>query len=236
MTPGRAPNERTEMTKTWNGVAIAAFVLQFIFPPLGMILGIVAIVQISNSKGRQKGMVLAVLALVMPIFLIGVMVAIAVPNFVRYQLRSKQYEAKANLAGLRTGMEAFAADYDGFISTPATPNPSGLSTEIRSWAAEPCAEACRVEDLGACESTACLGFKPVGVKGVRYAYACSTNEARDAFTCAALGDLDGDGELSLFIYLEPGSSGLAPVPDFDGLAPACEPTPGEIFNCTPGRF
>jgi hypothetical protein len=38
---------------------------------------------------------------------VGVLSAIAVPNFIKYQCRAKQAEAKANLGGVRVAYRAF---------------------------------------------------------------------------------------------------------------------------------
>lgn len=47
---------------------------------------------------------------------VGILAAIAIPNFLKYQCVAKQSEAKANLSGLFTAQKAFYGEY-GFYTT-----------------------------------------------------------------------------------------------------------------------
>jgi type IV pilus assembly protein PilA len=49
--------------------------------------------------------------------IIGILVAIAAPNFARYQSKSRQSEAKVALAGIYAGEQAFKAEYSSYISS-----------------------------------------------------------------------------------------------------------------------
>jgi type IV pilus assembly protein PilA len=46
--------------------------------------------------------------------IIGILAAIAIPNFVKFQARSKQSEAKANMKAMFTAQKAFSAEKDRF--------------------------------------------------------------------------------------------------------------------------
>ncbi|QOL33144.1 DUF4190 domain-containing protein [Bifidobacterium eulemuris] len=46
-------------TERWNALSIAGFVLSFLISPVGLILSIVALVQINKSHEKSKGMAIA---------------------------------------------------------------------------------------------------------------------------------------------------------------------------------
>ncbi len=220
-----------------SGMAVAALISTFLCMPVGLVLSIIALSQINGSQGRLKGQGLAIAALVLSLVFGPVMVlaAIAIPNFVRYQLKAKQSEARTNLGGIRTAMHSFYATEDGFLTIGATPD-TLPGTVKAPFAINPCPSSCSRANLRACNTFECIGFRPAG--DVQYSYACEASADGNHFTCAALGDLDGDGNASLFVYgTGEGSSIVAPIPDFGGYAPPCGYVfPNEVVDCTPGVY
>jgi len=93
-------------------------------------------------KRLAKGFTLIELMIVVAI--IGILAAIAIPNFVKFQCRSKQSEAKGNLKALYTAEESYRAEFDTYLACGA-----------------PCGTA--VNDIG---------FAPKGAK-IRDAYSAS---------------------------------------------------------------
>ncbi len=64
------------------------------------------------GKMRQRGFTLIELMIVVAI--IGILAAIAVPNFTRFQAKAKQSEAKANLKAIFVAAKAYFTEHDTF--------------------------------------------------------------------------------------------------------------------------
>ena len=62
---------------------------------------------------KQEGFTLIELMIVVAI--IGILAAIAIPNFLQYQLKSRQSEAKVNLNAIKTSMIAFQAEKSCYL-------------------------------------------------------------------------------------------------------------------------
>lgn len=66
------------------------------------------------SLRNQKGFSLIELMIVVAI--VGILSAVAIPNYQRFQNKAKQAEAKANLGGLFTAEKAFFAEYSVYAT------------------------------------------------------------------------------------------------------------------------
>lgn len=73
-----------------------------------------------NRKLEQKGFTLIELMIVVAI--IGILAAIAIPNFRNYQLKAKRGELPTNLKAIKTAEVAYQAEEDTFVKLVASPS------------------------------------------------------------------------------------------------------------------
>jgi type IV pilus assembly protein PilA len=79
----------------------------------------------SQLKKIAKGFTLIELMIVVAI--IGILAAIAIPNFVKFQCRSKQSEAKGNLKALYVAQESYRAEFDTYLANCGTSCTAGTN-------------------------------------------------------------------------------------------------------------
>ncbi len=192
-------------------------------------------------KKARKGFTLIELMIVVAI--IGVLAAIAIPNFVRYQLRSKTSEARTNIGGIRTAQTSFQSTEDQYANvTTVTPAAAPSGTIKSPWVVTMCPATCNRLASDMCTTFECIGYRPDG--DVYYVYDSPHRPATGAqtaeFGIGATGDLDGDGNMGEFYYGSANDltlSGMAIV--MSGAAATCAPamiTASEVFDCIPGVY
>jgi type IV pilus assembly protein PilA len=77
-----------------------------------------------KSFRKQEGFTLIELMIVVAI--IGILAAIAIPNFLTYQLKSRQSEAKVNLNAIKTSEVAFQAERGCYLGIPGRSGVNGV--------------------------------------------------------------------------------------------------------------
>jgi len=140
----------------------------------------------------RKGFTLVELMIVVAI--IGILAAIAIPNFLEFRLKAKTSEAKSNLGAIHSTEVAYFAEWEFYVGfqslTPLTTRVH--HPEKAAWNAN--------------TRFSILGFAPEGQ--VYYSYGISTTGAvlytnpTIGFTLFSLADLDDDGAMALY-YIDP---------------------------------
>jgi type IV pilus assembly protein PilA len=62
--------------------------------------------------------------------IIGILAAIAIPNFLRFQLKAKSSEGKTNLAAIRTAEESYYSEFGVYVSALVTPTAYGQNQKV----------------------------------------------------------------------------------------------------------
>jgi len=106
-----------------------------------------------TTNHRTDGFTLLELMIVVAI--IGILAAVAIPNFREYQYRSKRSEGFTNLSALAKSQRAYSAEYNRYVgATPAPIDPIGPNKAV--W------------ETGVTPGFAALGWKPDGQVVYRY--------------------------------------------------------------------
>jgi type IV pilus assembly protein PilA len=166
--------------------------------------------------------------LMITVAIIGILAAIAIPNFVSYQNRSKRSEAMTNLeAVVKAEIAYFGANgvYRGTIG----PMPAGIGPNKVPW------------DAAAKAEFDPLGYAPEGAVWYRYDVntlpgdcACGLGGNGEAmcFTATANGDIDGDGFVAEIAYFHTDPVGGTCVTG-GGNPPPTNPATGNLVLDTP---
>ena len=156
----------------------------------------------TDRPDRRRTAGFTLIELMIVVTLIGVLSAVAIPGFLRYQMTSKRAEAYTNLVAVSKAQKAYYAEFGTYISVlgePITTTSIPPSKSKRSSASVTTAFSL-------------LGWTPEG--NVYFDYdACSPGGAgctcacAACFTVSAWSDLDDDGTMSAYMSFEPDTSG-----------------------------
>ncbi len=136
----------------------------------------------------QSGFTL--LELLITLGIIGLLSAIAVPGYLRFQLRSKATEATMNLRAISKAQHIYFAEHGSYVSVVSPVPPTIPGNRRAAWPA------------GSNFDT--LGWSPEG--GVLFYYMVGADLGGGAgprYTAEAGADIDGDGSPSFFAHVRP---------------------------------
>ena len=141
---------------------------------------------------NRKGFTLVELMIVVAI--IGILAAIAIPNFLQFRLKAKTSEAKSNLGAIRSTQVAYFAVWNVYVGNQApvpVANRAG-DDQKQSWIPN-----------GTTSRFSIIGFAPEGNVFFSYSMDAGATDANwptsaDGFDVHAYGDLDRDSVVSDF--------------------------------------
>src|SRR5258706_12166258 len=129
---------------------------------------------------RKGGFTLIELMIVVAI--IGILAAIAIPNFLRFQLKAKSSEGKTNLAAIRTAEQSYYSEFGRYVSANQSPAAPGGTAKIPFVAL-----GANNGIVPATPGFNTLGWSPEG--NVYFSYAANSGTAGAGFWAVANADI-----------------------------------------------
>jgi type IV pilus assembly protein PilA len=143
--------------------------------------------------------------LMIVVAIIGILAAIAIPNFLRFQLKAKSSEGKTNLAAIRTAEESYFAEYGVYVSS--NPSPPAIGNNVKV----PFTHA--IAGMGFDQ----LGWEPEGKVYFNYSVAINGNN----YTVGSTANIDNAGANQYWGYTNDPTLG---TPAKANASPSCPGT------------
>jgi type IV pilus assembly protein PilA len=140
-------------------------------------------------RKSNKGFTLIELMIVVAI--IGILAAIAIPNFLRFQLKAKSSEGKVNIAAIRTAEESYLAEFGVYVAAALAPVALPVN-KVPFVEADPTLPA----------SFNTLGWQPEGQVFFQYAVNVNAAAPSASYTASATANIDGTGVNQAWGYVK----------------------------------
>jgi type IV pilus assembly protein PilA len=141
-----------------------------------------------RNRARDAGG-FTLIELMIVVAIIGILAAIAIPNFLRFQLRSRVGEGRLNLSGIRTAQQSYYAEVGTFVSWNSSPG--GVpGQQKRPWPG-----GCSVPPLPADPGYCFVGWEPEGDIFFNYVAAVAGGALMASQELFAVAESDVDGDL-----------------------------------------
>ena len=157
---------------------------------------------------RKGGFTLIELMIVVAI--IGILAAIAIPNFLRFQLKAKSSEGKTNLAAIRTAEQSYYSEFGSYVSSQGV-SPANTTTSSK------------VAFTGTAGFNT-IGWAPEGL--VFFCYGVGAPAPGTTFWATAMADIDANGVRQAWAYRTVATATVA-----SGHACANLPTNNQVGPC-----
>ena len=146
----------------------------------------------SERRSRTRGG-FTLIELMIVVAIIGILAAIAIPNFLRFQLKAKSSEGKTNLAAIRTAEQSYYSEFGRYVSADQSPAAPGGTTKIAFVA-----NGSNNGIVPATPGFTTLGWSPEG--NVYFSYAVNSGTAGAGFWAVANADIDGNAARQGWMY------------------------------------
>jgi prepilin-type N-terminal cleavage/methylation domain-containing protein len=179
----------------------------------------------TDRLGRKKALGFTLIELMIVVVLIGILSAIAIPGFRRYQMGSKRAEAYTNLVALSKAQKAYYAEWSTYISVlgePITTSSVAPSSRVRN--STPVTAAFALVGWSP-EGNVYFDYDTCAPGGAGCTCACTT-----CFTASAWSDLDDDGTMSAYMYFEPDQVGNTCQSAVDNHFPPVHPDGTDVLQ------